>query len=353
MNLKARWGSLSFFWQVYWFTVLLVFVIVISVELVGENIFEPVFIYYFGDFTDIHETVLWFASIFMLSPLSGLFLSRFIEKKLSGLAESSVRLAGGDLSARTALAGSASDAFGKLVAHFNTMAQKLEDLFSMERRLLADVSHELRSPLTRMSMALALAEKSADTTTRRHLERIEKEIDTMGELVALLLEQGGHSLQSIEQGMVDVGELLRAVAADVSFEGKEAGKTAQCTVEAPLFVHGNALGLRTLFANIAGNALRYTPPGSTITMRADRHGKNILVTIRDQGPGVPEAMLDDIFRAFFRVDGSRDRNTGGVGLGLAIAKQIAHAHGGSISARNTLPGLELQVSLPALEQPCS
>lgn len=344
--MSKRWNALPFFWQVYWVTVALVFGIVVSVELVGETLMAPVFIYFFGAFTDEHETLLWFAAIFLFSPLGGLALSRFVDNKLKSLAESAGRLAGGDFTARAQVTGASTDAFGELRDGFNVMAQKLEDLFLMERRLLADVSHELRSPLTRMSMALALAEKNADPAGRRHLELMAKELEGMSELVTLLLQQGQRSLSSTEQGVVDVGHLLRMVAADASFEGGAAGKQVTCEVADGLMVRGSGIGLRTLFANVVGNALKYTPLGEAVEISAKVRDGQVLAQVRDYGLGVPDAALEDIFQAFFRVDDSRARDTGGVGLGLAIAKQTAYAHGGGIVARNAQPGLLVEITLP-------
>ena len=167
MSLKSRWAMLPFSRQVFWATLALLIGIVFFVEVLGETILEPLFTSRFGTFSDLHEGILWCIGIVVPSLGSSWFLSRFVEKKLRGPAEASRRLAEGDLSARIDLRENREDAFGRVAVAFNTMAQKLEDLFTMERRLLADISHELRSPLTRMGMALALAERGADAPGAR------------------------------------------------------------------------------------------------------------------------------------------------------------------------------------------
>ena len=350
MSLKSRWAMLPFSRQVFWATLALLIGIVFFVEVLGETILEPLFTAWFGEFSNLHEGILWCIGIVVPSVGSSWFLSRFVEKKLRGPAEASRRLAEGDLSARIDLKENREDAFGRVAVAFNSMAQKLEDLFTMERRLLADISHELRSPLTRMGMALALAEHIADTPVQRHLETMEKELERMSELVALLLQQGRQSLLSAEQGLIDVGAVLRAVAADAAFEGQDSGKTLDCVLEEGLLVHGGSMSLRTMFANVVNNALRYTPNGASVVVRARKEGEVILVEVRDYGPGVPDSMLEDIFHPFFRVDDSRNRETGGVGLGLALAKQAAHAHGGAITASVATPGLRMLVTLPAAKE---
>ena len=105
-----------------------------------------------------------------------------------------------------------------------------------------------------------------------------------------------------------------------------------------------------MFANVVNNALRYTPSGTSVVIRARKEAERVLIEVRDYGPGVPDSMLEDIFHPFFRVDDSRDRETGGVGLGLALAKQAAHAHGGAITAFAANPGLRMLVTLPAAKE---
>ncbi len=340
------WRALPFSRQVFWLTLLLLSIGVFFVEGLGENILEPLLLPSFSEYGEEFETFLWCVGILLPSLFSGWFLSRYVEKKLRGLVKTGERLAGGDLTARIPVPGNPDDAFGKVAESFNVMAQKLEDLFTMERRLLADISHELRSPLTRMGMALALAERGADPAARRHLKTMENDVERMNELVALLLQQGRRSLHSTEQGRIDIGELLRSVASDAVFEGDDSGKSLDFRLEDGLLVQGAGVSLRTLFANVVANALRYTPAGKAVTIRARRENNDIRVEIRDHGPGVPDTMLEDIFHPFFRVDDSRDRETGGVGLGLALARQAAHLHGGSIAARNANPGLLVLISLP-------
>ncbi len=350
MNLKRRLNALPFSRQVFWVTLVSLALLVAFVEVLGDQVLEPLFTSVFSAPPDTAETILWGFGILLPALLCSRLLSRFVERRLDNLATTGARLAAGDLTARIAPPDNNEDAFGKMTTEFNAMAQKLEDLFAAERRLLADISHELRSPLTRLGMALALAERDADDRVRRRLEVMESEVERMNELVAVLLQQGRLSLQSMEKTSVDLSDLLRTVAADAAFEGRATGKIVGGDIEDGLVVQGAAMSLRSLFANMADNALRYTPEGSSVEIHGRRDNGCILVEVRDHGPGVPEDMLEDIFRAFFRVDDSRDRQTGGVGLGLALARQAALAHGGEISAQNVAPGLLIRVVLPARRQ---
>ncbi len=345
MTLAERWRSLPLFWKIYWTTVLLFGGIAASVEWT-EDLVEPLLGSTFGIPSVWQEALLWLIGILGPSLLSGYLLSRFINRSFESIARTAARLAGGDLSARAEMTGNPDDAFGKMTGSFNAMAQSLERLLTNERRLLADISHELRSPLTRMHMAIALAQREDAPAIAPLIERMEKETARMTQMVALLLQQGRDNLLPDAPEEVDMADLIREIAADFRFEGQAEEKTAESFLTEPLPVRGNASQLRTMLASVAANALAYTPRASTVTMQGLRDNGDVIIIIRDQGPGVPPDAVEDIFRAFYRVDDSRARDTGGVGLGLAIARQVARSHGGDITARNADPGLAVVIRLP-------
>jgi len=211
---------------------------------------------------------------------------------------------------------------------------------------LQDISHELRSPLARLSFAAELTRTAEDRDAAA--ARMKREIERLTSLVGALVEvtrvEGDPSSRRLED--VD----LRRLVADVLDAGRVEADARACRLDfedgGPLTVRGDRELLRRAVDNVLRNAIRYAPEGSGIEVRlASADGKASL-TVRDYGPGVPMEMLDKIFQPFFRADGSRDSQTGGVGLGLAIARRAIAAHHGSIAAENAGPGLRVRMELP-------
>ena len=245
--------------------------------------------------------------------------------------------------------GNARDAFDVLANCFNEMADTIKTQQHNDRRLLADISHELRSPLTRMTVATDLLNlRNKDEESVEISLRLEKEIRQMNELISLLMEQARDKiLDSGIKKALNLGKILTELADDFSFQGEIQRIRMKATIAEELVVYGNTLMLERMFGNILSNAIFHSPPDNVIELDAKQEGDDLSVTIRDFGPGVPEDQLEDIFRAFYRVDGSRDRASGGVGLGLTLAREAAILLGGNIVARNARPGLRIMVTLPA------
>jgi two-component system sensor histidine kinase CpxA len=235
------------------------------------------------------------------------------------------------------------DELGKLARAFNQMADRIQTLLTAERRLLQDISHELRSPLARLSVAIELAR--TDDNPEPHLNRIQKEADRLNTLVGELLQvtraEGDPAARRVER--VPLDRVVREVVDDARIEAEARGCNVHFTAGKPVIVSGDAELLRRAIENIVRNAIRYTPAGSSVdvAVREDGH-----IVVRDYGPGVPEEALTRIFDPFYRVGEDRDRSSGGVGLGLAIARRAVELHHGHISARNAGPGLEVDVALP-------
>jgi signal transduction histidine kinase len=240
------------------------------------------------------------------------------------------------------------DDLALLAADFDTMAERVQTLLETKQQLLRDVSHELRSPLTRLQLALSLARRQ-DGGTERQLARIACEADRLEQLIArtlklVRLERPVNALQGVT---VDVGGLLQTIAQDVAIEAEARNCTVSVQADRGLEVTGDPELLRSAFENVIRNAVRYGPSGSVVAVSAAR-GEGIEVAVRDRGPGVPEKDLKLIFEPFYRVDAARDRAGGGEGLGLAIAARAIGVHGGTIEARNLAEGgLEVTMRLPA------
>jgi two-component system sensor histidine kinase CpxA len=234
------------------------------------------------------------------------------------------------------------DEIGQLGRDFDSMAAHLEALITAQRRLLADISHELRSPLARLGVAAALARRSATAAEAPAIDRIELEASRLEELISQLttlsrLESGVNDVRRVA---VDLGPLIDRVIADAEFECRDHGKRIALALDSGkgLTVEGDPELLRRGLENVVRNAIRYTAPETTVEVSIQREAKRISISVRDHGPGVPTDALTEIFRPFYRIGDDRGRDTGGVGLGLAIADRAIRAHGGTISAENAHGG---------------
>ena len=233
------------------------------------------------------------------------------------------------------------------------MAAQIEKLMSAQKRLISDVSHEFRSPLTRINLAAELIRNVNTRAVKTAVARIQQETERLNGMISNLL-----TLSKIDAGespadeTIDIAEMLRTIVADTDFEARD----HNCRV----VLHGvqdcTTIGsydlLRSAVENVIRNAIRYTTQQTEVEVRlgCETNGaaSEGTISVRDHGPGVPESSLDELFRPFFRLDESRERSTGGVGLGLAIAQRAMKPHGGEIKAQNCAGGgLEVIISFPA------
>ena len=260
------------------------------------------------------------------------------------LAEAVDRFGQGDLSTR--LRFQRRDEIGNLATSFDRMADRIETLLVAERRLLQDVSHELRSPLARLSFATELARTAPDRGAA--MDRIKKEISRLSEVVATLIEvtrnEGDPS--TVRPGTFALDELVRQVVEDCRLESGGDDSRIRLLKADSLNISGNREVMRRAIENVVRNAIYYSPPGSGVEVSLDSRSAGAHILVRDYGPGVPDHLLDEIFKPFFRVDDSRTGSTGGLGLGLTIASRAVHLHNGSIRAGNADPGLVVEIDLP-------
>jgi two-component system, OmpR family, sensor histidine kinase CpxA len=292
------------------------------------------------------------AAIVLIVGLISLWLTRHITSPILKLRDTANQLASGNLSARVGeISPGRKDELAGLSQDFDHMADRIETLMASQQRLLSDISHELRSPLARLSVALGLANRSASPESLPALARIEREAERLNELIGGLLNlarlETGNGL--FTRGNVELEPLVQEIVSDANFEAGSRNRTARLISSFPCMVNGNSDLLRSAIENVVRNAVNYTAEGSVVevSLTSEEQGKTALIAVRDHGPGVPEPALATIFQPFYRVDEARDRLSGGIGLGLSITERAVRGQGGTVLARNAPgAGLFIEIRLP-------
>ena len=289
----------------------------------------------------------------VVSTLICFLLARYLVGPIDRLRQAARTVAGGNLGVRVGpgMKGRQDD-LARLAADFDAMAERLQSLLESKQQLLRDVSHELRSPLTRLQLSLALALRREELP--RQLERIGREADRLEQLIARILKLARLERPAAELAgePLDISALLGQIVADVAIEADARGCRIAVRAGQGLETIADPELLRSAFENVIRNAVRYGAAGSEVSVEARRETAQsgeaaIEVTVRDHGPGVSGKDLEAIFEPFYRVDAARHRAVGGDGLGLAIAARSVAAHGGIISARNAEGGgLIVSMRLP-------
>ncbi|MDX1555666.1 MAG: ATP-binding protein [Xanthomonadales bacterium] len=299
----------------------------------------------------LQGTILRLIVAAVISALVSYFLATSLTVPLQRMREASRRIAGGDLDARVGeLKPPRRDEIGELARDFDRMAGHLQLMQNANRRLLRDVSHELRSPLARLNVALEIARKKGAGAVTSELDRIQLESERLESLVndvLGLLRESSETAPSAEQD-IDLAALLDDLAETVNYEAPEGSPGIDWPGAEPLVYRGDRELLWRAIENLLRNALRHTDPARGVELRLGPPGDDaIRISVRDFGTGVPEAELERIFEPFYRVQESRDRNSGGHGLGLSIAAAAVRRHGGVLSAANAPDGgLVVTISLP-------
>lgn len=275
-------------------------------------------------------------------------LARYLASPIGKLRKATQKLADGDLTTRVAgQVGNRHDELAALAKDFDVMAERIESLITSQKRLSRDVSHELRSPLARMNVALEIAKQKSNGDTAPMLARIETESTRLNEMISSLL-----TLSRLETGSddferhdVNLTSLVEQIASDADFEARANGRSVKILEVDECRVIGGETLLRSAIENVLRNAVRYTKEGTAVEVSLTSAGSKAHVKIRDYGAGVPEDELGNLFLPFYRVGEARERKTGGIGLGLAIAEQAIRAHKGVIKAANTGDGLTVEIIL--------
>lgn len=295
---------------------------------------------------DVRAMLLAFA--LGISGLVCWWLAHYVSKPVERLQSSVRSLAAGNLDSRVGDEFSRRhDELGVLARDFDTMADHVRTLIASKESLLRALSHELRSPLARLRVALSLARRGSDVT--RQFDRIELEAERLDVIIGQMLQLS--HLRAIEPTLtrvpVDLTTLLTEVVEDARIEANAVNKNVEWTPTLSVEIEGDHDLMRSAIENVLRNAVRFTREGTAVEVAMTRDGGETRIVIDDHGPGVPEGELEKIFEPFHRVAESRDRDTGGTGLGLAITSRIVNLYGGEVKARNRDGGgLSVEIKLP-------
>jgi signal transduction histidine kinase len=314
----------------------------------------------FGPFPpNLHDLVFRIAVIVLVGVLVCWWLAHYITSPVLRLQSAVREIAAGKLHTRVGKAlGGRRDEIAALGHDFDYMAEHIETLMNVQRRLLQAISHELRSPLARLSVAMGIGRQRSGPELQGSWDRIQKEADRLNEMISQLLTLAKLESETnvAEKTAVELSMLLQEIVADVDFEARSLERSVIVVLSEPLLLNGNAALLRSAVENVLRNAIHYSERGTQVevSLVADVNmGKTTaIIQVADHGPGVPAEDLTNIFRPFYRVADARDRDTGGVGLGLAITDHAVRLHGGTVSARNSARGgLIVELRLPSISRP--
>lgn len=290
-----------------------------------------------------HDLPGWVRLLIALVVVSGVSLlsAAHLSRPIRRVREATRKLAAGDLAVRVPEAGRYSrDEASELGRDFNAMAGRVQSLVEAQNQLLRDVSHELRSPLARLQVALELARQRSVNRDDPVYDRMDLEIERLDQLIGQVL-----TLARMESGAVaprketlDLAELVESVARDAQFEARAEDKDVSIDVVSRPQVSVDRSLIRSAVENVLRNAVRHAPVGTAVEVCVNTAAREAVITIVDHGPGIPEERLQDVFKPFIRVSEARERGSGGYGLGLAIAQRAMMLHGGRISAENAPEG---------------
>lgn len=291
--------------------------------------------------------------VLLIGALFCYWLARYLSKPVIRLRAATQELSAGKLTARVEdELLKRRDELGYLGQDFNVMASRIESLVEAQRQLLGDISHELRSPLARQGVALGLARRKGNPEVSGALERIGREAERMNQMIGqlLTLSQVENGTDGLNKTEIDLKALVNEIVEDADFEARGRERAVRFVVAEPCQVNGVSDLLRSAIENVVRNGVRHTAEGTevevSLTCEQRNGNKFATVGVRDHGKGVPEDAIEDIFRAFYRVEEARDRKTGGTGLGLAIAARAVRLHGGTIKADNAPDGgLDVRIRL--------
>jgi heavy metal sensor kinase len=295
--------------------------------------------------------VLGLPVIVVLAGVGGYVLARRALAPIDHLAAEARRITADRLHERLSVANE-HDEIGRLTAVINETFARLDSSFEQLRRFTADASHELRTPLSviRGIGELGLRETRTPAEYKEAMGSMLEEVDRLTRLVDTLLQlsRGDAGTIRLSCDVVDLGDLAQDVAASLTLLAEERCQQLNVTAARDVRVSADRLVLRDAVTNLVDNAIKYSPPGSTIRVDADGGPEQAILRVSDEGPGIPVEHRGRIFDRFYRIDEGRSRAMGGTGLGLAIAKWAVEANGGQIALEATSTGSVFRITLPRM-----
>jgi signal transduction histidine kinase len=307
--------------------------------------------------TPFPSTLLLLFRLFITLIISGgvcYWFARYLTSPVIKLRDATRRFADGELTVRIGKsAGQWKDELSELANDFDSMAERIASLLTQQRQLIRDISHELRSPLARLAIAVELVRRQTGEEAAPALDRMEKEAMLLNEMIGqvLAIARFENDLETVRMIPIDLTELLEEIIDDANFEAHARNCAVQLLESTACTVMGNEGWLRRAIENVVRNAVRYTHDNTTVDISLIRTARDAKpyaeLSIRDYGPGVPETSLPYLFRPFYRVSNARERQTGGTGLGLAITERAITVHHGFITVSNAPDGgLIVKIVLP-------
>jgi len=281
----------------------------------------------------------------VISTLVCYWLANYLSRPIRRLSSATRQLSEGQFQVRI---GSLKrrDEIADLGRDFDRMADKIQQLLSAQKQLMQDISHELRSPLARLQVALALAMRDG-ANREAYYERLGRDLDRLEVLIGEVLTLSRLDTVSYEKEMLDLSELVVSIIDNCGIEAAHKGCELHLDSAPGISLHGSPELLHRAVENIVRNAIKFTAQGTRINVSVRCLRGWAIIAVRDQGPGIPEGSETVLFEPFVRIDQARQHKTGGYGLGLAIAKKAVELHQGSISAENVAPGgLQVTIRLP-------
>lgn len=291
------------------------------------------------------------ALLAVASALAAVLLARFVVRPVRALQQAGRRVAAGDLSVRVAHSvGARTDDIAQLAHDFDAMTARIDTLLSSQQRLMRDVSHELRSPLARLQALISIARQSGSDADLERLDRMEGELERLDALIGDILTFARLQARAeVERHPTDIVDLVQTVCDDAAIEAQVEHKQVLFEAQETPVIEVDSGLVHSAIDNVVRNALRHTPAATAVRVSVDGNGARVRVTVEDDGPGVPESLLTEIFEPFVRVDSAQPGRYASGGIGLAIAQRSVRLHAGVIRATNRDPhGLRVEIVLPTL-----
>jgi two-component system, OmpR family, sensor histidine kinase CpxA len=288
-----------------------------------------------------------------ISAILCLWFARSLVNPIEQLQEASKQMATGNLTIRVGSASKRHDEIGRLGRDFNHMSEQVERLMGSQKRLLADISHELRSPLARLQLSIGILQQQSEDLSNKPIEssflhsslaRIEKEAGQIEKMISqvLTLSRLDNPQSMMQKDILDIQSLLDPIISDARFEAQEQNKEVSFSATKNYTVEGDSQMLSSAIENVLRNAIYYAT--KQVKLELSQQERYLKIVIFDDGKGIEQEQLSRVFEPFYRESLARDRASGGVGLGLAIAQQAITQHSGSIQAQN-IPSSGLQVTI--------